>query len=87
MEKTARRIRQLFIDIVEHDNIVAVEAKALYTGDELHLSSIKAGHIWVLEDELAEQDSLKDALHDICEEMRMVLLRFVKEFGPPKEKP
>ncbi len=87
VEKTARRIRQLFIDIVEHDNIVAVEAKALYTGDQLHLSSIKAGHIWVLEDELAEQDSLKEALQDICEEMRTVLLRFVKEFGPPKEKP
>jgi hypothetical protein len=87
IEKTARRIRQLFADIVEHDNIVAVEAKALYAGDELQLSSVKAGHIWVLEDELLEQDSLKEALDDICEEMRTVLMRFVKEFGAPKEKP
>lgn len=87
VEKTARRIRQLFTDIVEHDNIVAIEAKALYTGDELHLSTVKAGHIWVLEEELADQDALKDALNDICQEMRTVLLRFAKEFGPPKEKP
>lgn len=86
VERTARRIRQLFSDIVEHDNIVGVEAKALFAGDELQLSSIKAGHVWVLEEELSDSLLLRGAFLEICEEMRTVLLRFNQEFAPKPEK-
>lgn len=87
VERTARRIRQLFTDIVEHDNIVGVEAKALFTGDELRLSSIKAGHVWVLEEELSDSVLLRGAFLEICEEMRTVLQRFNQEFMPKQEQP
>jgi hypothetical protein len=86
VERTARRIRQLFTDIVEHDNIVGVEAKALFSGDELRLSSIKAGHVWVLDEELSDHILLRGAFLEICEEMRTVLLRFNQDFAPRQEK-
>jgi hypothetical protein len=86
VERTARRIRQLFTDIVEHDNIVGVEAKALFNGEELQLSSIKAGHVWVLDEELSDHLLLRGAFLEICEEMRTVLLRFNQEFAPKPEK-
>jgi hypothetical protein len=85
VERTARRIRQLFTDIVEHDNIVGVEAKALFTGDELQLSSIKAGHVWVLDEELSDHMLLRGAFLEICQEMRTVLLRFNQDFAPKPE--
>ncbi len=86
VERTARRIRQLFADVVEHDNIVGVEAKALFTGDELQLSSIKAGHVWVLEEELSDQTLLRGAFLEMCQEMRTVLLRFHQDFAPKEDK-
>jgi hypothetical protein len=86
VERTARRIRQLFTDVVEHDNIVGVEAKALFNGDELQLSSIKAGHVWVLEEELSDHLLLRGAFLEMCEEMRTVLQRFNQEFAPKQEK-
>ncbi len=85
VERTARRIRQLFTDIVEHDNIVGVEAKALFSGDELRLSSIKAGHVWVLDEELSDHILLRGAFLEICQEMRTVLLRFNQDFAPKPE--
>ena len=85
VERTARRIRQLFTDIVEHDNIVGVEAKALFSGDDLRLSSIKAGHVWVLDEELSDHILLRGAFLEICQEMRTVLLRFNQDFAPKPE--
>lgn len=85
IERTARRIRQLFTDVVAHDNIVGVEAKALFTGEELQLSSIKAGHVWVLEEELSDPALLHIAFGEICQEMKTVLQRFSNEFKPTKE--
>lgn len=85
IERTARRIRQLFTDVVEHDNIVGVEAKALFAGNNLQLSSIKAGHVWVLEEELNDPLTLRTAFGEICNEMKTVLLRFYQEFGSKQE--
>lgn len=82
VERTARRIRQLFTDVVEHDNIVGVEAKALYTGEALQLSSIKAGHVWVLDEELSDHTLLRAAFLEIGQEIRTVLTRFSQEFSP-----
>ncbi len=86
IERTARRIRQLFTDVVEHDNIVGVEAKALFTGDDLQLSSIKAGHLWVLDEELSDFTLLRGAFAEVGEEIRTVLLRFHQEFASKQDK-
>ena len=87
VERTARRIRQLFTDVVEHDNIVGVEAKALFAGDSLQLSSIKAGHVWVLEEEMNDSLALNTAFTEICKELKTVLVRFQQEFGNKQESP
>ena len=85
IERTARRIRQLFTDEVEHDNIVGVEVKALFAEEDLQLSSIKAGHVWVLEEELNDHALLREAFGEICQEMKTVLTRFNQEFGNKQE--
>ena len=85
VERVARRIRQLFTDLVEHENIVSVEARATFSGDELRLSGVRAGHVWVLEDELTDEDLLTDAVTAIFQEMRTVLSRFAREFSGRRE--
>lgn len=85
VERTARRIRQLFSDVVAHDNIVGVEARALFTGESLQLSSIKAGHVWALEDEFSDPVTLQAAFVEIFEEIRTVLLRFYQDFSTPQQ--
>lgn len=80
IEKTARQVRRTFAELVDHDNIVNVEATAVFSGNRLALTGIKAHHHWTLEEELRSLPLLSDVLLSICEEMRKVLLRFKREF-------
>ena len=81
IEKTARRIRRVFTDLVDHENIIAVEATALFIDTGLKLSGIRAGHVWVLEDELTDLAALRESLVSICHEVSMVLHSFEKTFA------
>lgn len=84
IEKTARRVRRAFAELVDHDNIVNVEATAVFAGSRLTLTSIKAHHHWTLEEELHNLPLLSEVLVSICEEVRKVLLRFKREFPAQK---
>lgn len=81
IEKTARRIRRMFADLVDHENIIAVEATALFTENGLKLSGIRAGHVWVLEDELIDLAMLRESLVSICHEIGAVLRHFEQTFA------
>ena len=81
IEKTARRIRRMFTDMVDHENIIAVEATALFVDSGLKLSGIRAGHVWVLEDELTDLAALRESLVSICHEVNTVLRSFEKAFA------
>lgn len=83
IEKTARRIRRMFTDLVDHENIIAVEATALFSDTGLKLSGIRAGHVWVLEDELTDLSALRESLASICLEVSAVLRTFEQTFSIP----
>lgn len=84
IEKTARQLRQAFIEEVNHDNIVHVWATAHYGGDQISLTEIKAHYYWTLEEELHNLPLLAEVLMSICAEVRRVLIRLRQEF-PPEE--
>lgn len=81
IEKTARRIRRMFTDLVDHENIIAVEATALFTETGLKLSGIRAGHVWVLAEELSDLTMLRESLVSICLEISSVLRHFHQTFA------
>jgi hypothetical protein len=81
IEKTARRIRRMFTDLVDHENIIAVEATALFTDDGLKLAGIRAGHVWMFEDELTDISMLRESLVSICQEIAAVLGHFQQAFA------
>lgn len=85
IETVARRIRRVFSDLVDHENIVVVDVDATFTGDELALTRIYARHFWVLDDELHGLPQLAAVLLSICDEINRVLLRFAQEFADDKE--
>lgn len=87
IEEVAQRICQIFIDLVEHENIVTVQVQATYADDELSLSDILARHFWIVEDELHNLPHLAATFLGICDEINRVLLRFDKEFTTGKEIP
>jgi hypothetical protein len=85
IEAVARQIRRSFTDLVDHDNIVAVDVQAAFTADELVLSGIHAHHFWMLDDELHNLPQLAAVLLSICDEINRVLLRFAQEFSGREE--
>lgn len=85
IEEVARHIRRVFSDLVDHENIVAVQVQATYADNELSLSDILARHFWILEDELHNLPHLAATFLSICDEINRVLLRFAKEFSTGKE--
>ncbi len=81
IEQVARRIRQVYGDLVDHENILVVDAKATFAGETLALSSILARHFWILEQELHDLPRLASAFLDLTGEIRSVLERFAAEFS------
>lgn len=81
IETVARRIRQVYGDLVDHENILVVDAKATFAGETLILSSILARHFWILEQELHDLPRLASAFLDLTAEIRGVLERFATEFS------
>lgn len=80
IEKVARHIRQVYGDLVDHENILVVDAKATFAGESLNLSSIVARHFWILEQELHDLPQLAMTFLDLAGEIRTVLERFAKDF-------
>lgn len=87
IEEVARRIRRVFTELVDHQNIVAVNVDATFADEELALTGIYARHFWVLDDELHSLPQLAAVLLSICDEINRVLLRFAQEFGDGEEAP
>lgn len=81
VEKTARRMRRMFADLVDHENIIAIEATAMVTDTGLKLSGIRAGHVWVFEDELTDLGVLRESLMSICHEVSAALRNFEQAFS------
>lgn len=81
IEKTARRMRRVFTDLVDHENVIAVEATAMFVDSGLKLSGIRAGHVWVFEDELTDLGILRESLVSICHEVGAVLRSFEQTFS------
>ncbi|MEA3334701.1 MAG: hypothetical protein U9R25_02255 [Chloroflexota bacterium] len=81
IEATAKRIRQVFEEEVNHENIVRVDVMASYSDLDLHLVNLKAHHVWILDEELTDLVHLVDILFSLCVEVRTVLLRFSQEFA------
>lgn len=87
IEQVAQRIQEVFLDEVEHENVVAVQAVATYADNHLSLTGIQARHVRILEDELHGLSQLAGSALEICQEIRRVLLRFAREFSSDKELP
>jgi hypothetical protein len=60
--------------IVDHKNIVAMDANLHLEGYQIRVTNLKAQQRWTIGDPIHELDSLEDVLEEACSEVRDMLL-------------
>ena len=74
VQRLARTIQDVHRSIVDHKNIVAIDANLHIEGTQVRLTHLKAQQRWTVGDPIHELDSLEDVLEEACSEVRDMLL-------------
>ncbi|HEY0737963.1 MAG TPA: hypothetical protein VGD69_23800 [Herpetosiphonaceae bacterium] len=74
VQRLARTIQDVHRSIVDHKNIVAIDANLHIEGAQVRLTHLKAQQRWTVGDPIHELDSLEDVLEEACSEVRDMLL-------------
>jgi hypothetical protein len=74
IQRLARTIQDVHRSIVDHKNIVAMDANLHIEGTQVRLTHLKAQQRWTIGDPIHELDSLEDVLEEACSEVRDMLL-------------
>lgn len=81
LQRLGRSIQELHRSMIDHKNIVAVDANVHIEGGELRVTNIKARQRWTVGDPIHELDSLEDVLEEACSEVRDMLIALVERFS------
>lgn len=65
-----RGIQDLHRGMVDHKNIVTVDAEVQMLGGELRVRQLRARQLWPIGDPLHDLDSLSDVFEEVCSEVR-----------------
>jgi hypothetical protein len=80
LQRLARTIQDVHRSIVDHKNIVAVDANLHMEGGRIRVTHVKAQQRWTVGDPIHELDSLEDVLEEACSEVRDMLLAIHDRF-------
>lgn len=81
LQRLARSVRDLHRSMIDHQNVVAVDASVRLEGTEPRVSHMTAKQRWTIGDPIHEVDSLEDVLEEACSEVRDMLLALAERFG------
>ncbi|HEX6289277.1 MAG TPA: hypothetical protein VFZ66_08810 [Herpetosiphonaceae bacterium] len=81
LQRLARAIQDVHRSIVDHKNIVAVDANLHLEGSHVRVTLIKAQQRWTIGDPIHELDSLEDVLEEACSEVRDMLMAVNDRFS------
>ena len=80
LQRIARGIQELHRSMIDHKNVVAVNASLQLEGAEPRVTQIKATQRWTVGDPIHELESLEDVLEEACSEVRDMLIALVERF-------
>lgn len=84
LPRLVRSIQDMHRGLIDHKNVVTVDANIQFTGGEMRASQLRAHQIWTIGDPIHELDSLEDVFEDACSEVRDLLVSLGEQFATSK---
>ena len=79
--RLGQHVRELHRSLVDHRNMLSVDANVRLDGSEVRLSSIKAQQRWMVGNPIHELSELEDVFEEACSEVRDMLLALQERYG------
>ena len=84
LPRLVRSVQEMHRGMIDHKNVVNVEATVQFTGGDIRITQLKANQTWTVGDPIHELDGLEDVLEDACSEVRDLLLLLSEHFASAK---
>ena len=84
LPRLVRSVQEIHRGMIDHKNVVSVEATVQLVGGELRITRLKAQQVWSVGDPLHELDGLENVLEDACSEVRDLLMAVTDHFASSK---
>ncbi len=81
LPRLVRAVQDSHRGMIDHNNVVSVEANVQFTAGVIRVTQLKARQIWSVGDPLHELDSLEDVFEEACSEVRDLLVALMEYFG------
>jgi hypothetical protein len=81
LPRLVRSIQDMHRGMIDHKNVVRVDANVQFTGSEIRVSQLKAQQVWTIGDPIHELDGLEDVFEDACSEVRDLLMTLTGHFA------
>jgi hypothetical protein len=81
LPRLVRSIQDMHRSMIDHKNVVTVDANVQFAGGEIRITQLKAHQVWTVNDPIHELDGLEDVLEDACSEVRDLLVAMTEYFA------
>lgn len=81
LPRLVRAVQDAHRSMIDHNNVVSVDANVQFAAGETRVTQLKARQIWSVGDPLHELDSLEDVFEDLCSEVRDLLVALTEYFA------
>lgn len=79
--RMGQSIREVHRAVIDHRNVVAVDANIRLEGNEVRVRDVKAHQRWMIGNPLHELSELEDMFEEACSEVRDMLLALQERWG------
>jgi len=84
VQRIARGVQDVHRSMIDHKNVVAVDANLHIEGSAMRITEIKARQRWTVGDPIHELDGLEDVLEEACSEVRDMMIALADRFSTSK---
>jgi hypothetical protein len=84
LPRLVRSVQDMHRGMIDHKNVVGVDATVQFVGGEIRITQLKAHQIWTIGDPIHELDGLEDVLEDACSEVRDLMAAMAEHFASAK---
>jgi hypothetical protein len=81
VQRIGRGIKDLHRSMIDHKNVVGVDAQVNVDGAGMRVSHLTARQRWTIGDPIHELDSMEDVLEEACSEVRDMLMALADRFN------
>lgn len=81
LQRIARGIQDLHRSMIDHKNVVSIDAQLHVDQGDMRVSQLTARQRWTIGDPIHELDSMEDVLEEACSEVRDMLMALADRFN------